>query len=131
MKWLPLIGWAVGTFWLHCAIHEGAHALVANKLGWHVTGVRLYPHWNRWGHFVWAETLFLMPQNRPAQTLAVSAAPAVAELAWMVLALGAGLWWPPAALEAIPAAVDFANWCRGLVTRQPEADAARVLEALR
>jgi hypothetical protein len=134
LKWALLAAWVPATFWVHCLVHEGSHALMLHAFG--CTGVRLHlwPSRAPDGRWMWASIDAFPPPGRAltlAQTAATFFAPVVAELAWMVVALGVAVVWPWAGLEAASALVDIGTWCTGMIRRRAGTDGQRVLEALR
>lgn len=115
MLWL--IPWAVGTFWLHCLIHEGAHWVAGRAFG--LEGqIVLWPgsvdgQWY-WARTVWPRGAFVRSQ----EALVMCAAPVLAELVWLALALAIAIVWPWALLEAGAALVDITQWLLGSDGRQ-------------
>jgi hypothetical protein len=126
MIWLLLLAWLPVTYFLHVFIHEGAHWLVFKAFGRNPR-LHLLPERIN-GTLYFGRVTWIGEPLTSAQMAAALAAPVVAELAWIALALGVSVFWPWAALEAASGLVDLVVWLCG---RKPLTDKQRVLEYLR
>lgn len=121
---LVSLAWALPSFLLHNIIHEGAHCLVA--LAAKCTNVRLWPFpGKKLGYWTWAHMSYESKSADYSRLRLIHAAPVVAELLWLAMALPAlffvpvGWWTGFFVVESVSSCVDMTTWFWGFWREPP------------
>lgn len=123
LLWLPF------SFFLHSALHELGHAVVAMRAGYDVR-ISVVPGM-RDGRWTWAYCYVNGEAKRPMSMPLYLGAPVLIELLWFAMAVTVGAllprgWWAALiAVEVVCSIVDVANWLVGTVRRASQSDSAR------